>query len=501
MASPDQPSTDSNLSDHSPSSTPPNRKLLEAAWQRQDIYSENAARYQKRFVLLRALLATLSVAVVILSVLEDPEGEPERLYAAINWALLILPITITALLAFAVRFDRGQNWILLRGSAESIKMEIYYYRTHVKPYDKNRDDMLAQRIKQFSERMKGSPVHQSALSPFEGESPFRVRMGIVTQLVYLGYCSITVIVNLFWSLLFEFKEQPQKPKRDTLKVGIIVRLAYFIYYRVWSLLNWIWNLLFQFDNQSNHSTQTTESTLEEASDPASSSENDEPLRHNDSSSRGFLNSFKQLADYRRRQREEQKKRKADKERQKKEKADQRFSDLTSANQYLAERLEDQFNWYRKKSKVLARQLQMYETGVYLFGGIGTLLAATDTLKGWVAVTTAFTGALTNFLEFKRVEASLMGYNQAADTLYDIRAWWYSLSASDKEKQINFVKLVKNCEETIRNENMSWLQDMQERLSQLYGSSDEDESKPKAPSTGSEPSQADLPSSDMPAQSE
>ncbi|MEM1368413.1 MAG: hypothetical protein AAGG02_10425 [Cyanobacteria bacterium P01_H01_bin.15] len=41
---------------------------------------------------------------------------------------MVLPITITGLLAFATKFDRGQNWALLRGASESLKPEIFYYR-------------------------------------------------------------------------------------------------------------------------------------------------------------------------------------------------------------------------------------------------------------------------------------------------------------------------------------------------------------------------------------
>ncbi|HEY9660897.1 MAG TPA: SLATT domain-containing protein, partial [Allocoleopsis sp.] len=88
----------------------------------------------------------------------------------------------------------------------------------------------------------------------------------------------------------------------------------------------------------------------------------------------------------------------------------------------------------------------------------------------VAVSGALTAALTSFLEFKRVEATLIGYNQAADSLYDIRTLWLSLSEHERKLDL----LVKTTEEIIQSENASWLQDMQDRLADLYSQVKPDE---------------------------
>lgn len=112
----------------------------------------------------------------------------------------------------------------------------------------------------------------------------------------------------------------------------------------------------------------------------------------------------------------------------------------------------------------------------MFGGLGTFVAALDNYRGWVAVTTAVGDAFTNYLEFKRVEVSLVGYNQAADTLYDIRAWWFSLTEAEQGEKSNFSKLVSSCESVIHSENASWLQDMQDSLAQLYGQSEDESQK-------------------------
>ncbi|MGF1569067.1 MAG: hypothetical protein ACFCVD_13525, partial [Nodosilinea sp.] len=48
---------------HTPATT-----LLRSAWERHDVYSSNASRAQRRFLLLRRLLAYLGVLVVVAAV-------------------------------------------------------------------------------------------------------------------------------------------------------------------------------------------------------------------------------------------------------------------------------------------------------------------------------------------------------------------------------------------------------------------------------------------------
>jgi hypothetical protein len=148
--------------------------------------------------------------------------------------------------------------------------------------------------------------------------------------------------------------------------------------------------------------------------------------------------------------------------------DDGFSDL-EPEKYLAWRLEDQLNWYQKKALVLDKQLQRLQWLIYILGGVGTFLAAVG-LEIWIAVTIALVGALTTFLEFKRVETTLTAYNQAATDLDSIHTWWHALPDEDKKdekKQENFEKLVKNTEAVIQSEHAGWVQEMRDALAELY----------------------------------
>lgn len=338
-----------------PTYSPGPSPTLKRAWERQRTYSKNATAAQKRFFLLRIGILVLSVLATLLAVLHselvDVLGESHQTVKVIHYVLLLVPIALSVLLAGAVKFDKGGNWILLRGSAEAIKREIYCYRAQVGEYSDNtsRDAKLARKVKMISQRLKGTTVHHTSFSPYEGEVSRRKRS----------------------SLSKDKKRQ---------------------------------------EAQQHHQ-------------------------------------------------------------------DDKFSDLTPEN-YLVWRVEDQFKWYRKRTRKLDIQLHGYQWGVYILGGVGSFLVALGQDTS-VAVTTALAAAFSSFLELKRVETTLIAYNQAADDLYDISTWWHGLS--DQEKSEKFELLVISTERTIQSENVGWVQEMNDALAELYGETEQSEDKGTNPS--------------------
>jgi len=322
--------------------SPPPSATLKQAWERQRTYSKNAQAAQRRFFSLRVGILVLSVLATFLAVtnsmLEKISVAPQIVEEVIHVFLLLVPIILSVLVAGAVKFDKGNNWILLRGSAELLKKEIYCYRAQVGNYaDRDsRDIKLANKLKLISQRLKGTPIHQSSLNPYEGEV-----------------------------------------------------------------------------------TQET---------PSSKSKSKKPLEN-------LANKDK----------------------------DDKFSDLTP-EKYLVWRLEEQFQWYRKHARQLDKQLHYFQWGVYLLGGAGTFIVAVGQ-EIWVTFSTAIAAAFSGFLELKRVEATLIAYNQAADDLYDISTWWQALS--NQEKLDNFELLVMSTETTIQSENAGWVQEMNDALMELY----------------------------------
>jgi len=335
-----------------PESSSLNPDLLAHAWQVFTFYDISAVKFQKRFLFLRKLILSLSVVATILAVILQvmKHGSTSDVYQLypnniflnylviiINFFVIITPITISVLLAGSVKFGRGVNWILLRGSTETIKQEIYRYRTQVGDYnnvDVNvRDAKFAQEIQTISERLMKTKVNQSGL---------------------------------------------------------------------------VWNGL----KSSNDAT--------------------------------FIKDIKQVIG---------------------EQDSYPFSSLT-AEQYIDYRLIDQLSWYRKKIVILDKEWQVLQWLIYVLGGIGTFLAAIN-MAVWIAVSNAVAASLLSFLEFKKLDTTLVGYNQTATNLENILCWWHALTPESKNDPKNRGKLVDNSENVIRAETTGWVQEMRDAMATLY----------------------------------
>ena len=103
------------------------------------------------------------------------------LFKGIDLAKVSTSMTINAtasiLLAFYNKFRPGIKWILLRGSAEAMKREIFRYRSRTGDYGNaklttaSRDDVFHERLEPISRRLMGTDVNHGALVPYSGSLP------------------------------------------------------------------------------------------------------------------------------------------------------------------------------------------------------------------------------------------------------------------------------------------------------------------------------------------
>ena len=142
-----------------------------------------------------------------------------------------------------------------------------------------------------------------------------------------------------------------------------------------------------------------------------------------------------------------------------------YSSLT-AKEYINERLIEQLKWYRDKTLDLDKKWQLWQWWIYLLGGVGTFLAAMK-LDVWIAVTNAIAASILSFLEFRRLDSTLIGYNQTATNLENILWWWYALTPKAKADKKNVEKLVESSERVIRSETTGWVQEMKDAMADLY----------------------------------
>ena len=142
-----------------------------------------------------------------------------------------------------------------------------------------------------------------------------------------------------------------------------------------------------------------------------------------------------------------------------------YSPLTT-KEYIDERLIDQLKWYRKKTLDLDKKWQLWQWWIYLLGGVGTFLAAMK-FDVWIAVTNAIAASILSFLEFRRLDSTLIGYNQTATNLENILWWWYALTDEARTEPKNIEKLVESSERVIRSETTGWVQEMKDAMADLY----------------------------------
>jgi hypothetical protein len=331
-----------------------NEILLADIWRAFAIYDRSATNAQNRFFILRLLILRLSVVVTFVAVAHSQiQTQPKDLILSLDqylpyfsifhglvncvlgFVVILAPILVSIFLAGTVKFGRGVNWILLRASAETIKQEIYLYRTQVGNYQDStiRDINFAKEIQAINERLMKTQVNQAGLA---------------------------------WNAI---KVNDHPSLRTTIQAAIAAQ----------------------------------------DKDP--------------------------------------------------------FSTLT-AEQYLEYRLIDQLTWYRKKTLILDKKWQQLQWSIYVLGGVGTFLAAIK-WDVWITISNAIAASALSFLEFRRLDSTLVGYNQTATNLENILCWWHALSSDARADQKNFEKLVESSERVIRAETIGWVQEMRDAMANLY----------------------------------
>jgi hypothetical protein len=171
--------------------------VLLQAWERFSVYDFNAGRQQFWFDFLQGAVMVLGVLATALAIgREVARGRGANVDTSwttwwyIKQILLALPILLTILITAANKFKQGNKWLLLRAGAESIKREIYRYRSRAGDYKEiltappatptgtpalpppTPEQVLAQKIEDITRRAMRTELNSSALKPYDKEKDF-----------------------------------------------------------------------------------------------------------------------------------------------------------------------------------------------------------------------------------------------------------------------------------------------------------------------------------------
>lgn len=168
--------------------------LLSHAWKLFALYDENAKRQRTFFerlqfwILCSGVIATAFVVLQILLRSDKILSVGSIADQIIHSIIVLLPIIISILLAGASRFTPGSRWVLLRAGAETIKREIYCYRTQTGDYQQDgaslsqqssphrtsvtlSQEKFAMKIADISHQLMQTEINTAALHSYTGPIP------------------------------------------------------------------------------------------------------------------------------------------------------------------------------------------------------------------------------------------------------------------------------------------------------------------------------------------
>jgi SLOG in TRPM, prokaryote/SMODS and SLOG-associating 2TM effector domain 1/Protein of unknown function (DUF4231) len=146
--------------------------VLRSAWQDFAAYDQQAAQLRRVFTRFQGSILALGVLATLLALVYD-----ETHARALHWLVVAAPIVASVLIAVAARHAAGQRWVLLRGAAETIKAEIFRYRTSASPYNvpagpaRRPAQMLADRVGAVQSRLMQTEVSSNELKAYAGPLP------------------------------------------------------------------------------------------------------------------------------------------------------------------------------------------------------------------------------------------------------------------------------------------------------------------------------------------
>ena len=166
--------------------------VLPDAWGRFDNFDLAAVEKEALFRATQMGIQVLTVVATLLAIAISGSGIPVKLslpvfshldlHAILHILMIAIPILISMLGAFNARFREGNKWLLLRAAAESIKSEIFRYRTRSGIYSEEQCTAitaplrLADSIKEISTSLTQSEVNRTSLPQRNVVDPKRLKI-------------------------------------------------------------------------------------------------------------------------------------------------------------------------------------------------------------------------------------------------------------------------------------------------------------------------------------
>lgn len=125
--------------------------------------------------------------------------------------------------------------------------------------------------------------------------------------------------------------------------------------------------------------------------------------------------------------------------------------------YLAQRLDDQINWYDKKSQAHQKWYKFYKIVEVIAGAITPITAAINISKFKVVsvICSSLILACESLISLSNHQSYWTQYRTTAETLRHEKYMYQTKTGVYKNEEDSFALLVERCETIISSENINW----------------------------------------------
>jgi len=158
--------------------------VLKLAWTSFATYDELAAAARKSFERMQTWILALGIIATFVALLKEalainPQGSYAWVDDVLHWIVVGLPLLVAVLIGMALRLAAGKRWVLLRGAAETIKREIYRFRTRTGIYRAAAaqdasvppQELLSAQLDAIETKLLQTEASSAELTPYSGLLP------------------------------------------------------------------------------------------------------------------------------------------------------------------------------------------------------------------------------------------------------------------------------------------------------------------------------------------
>jgi hypothetical protein len=159
-------------------------EVLKLAWRSFATYDELAGKARMSFERIQTSILIVGIVATFLALLKGaldirPGSSLSWIDDALHWTVVALPILVAVLVGWAYRMGAGKRWVLLRGAAETVKREIYRYRTATGAYGTasepeaplSAQEILSAQLDAIESKLLQTEASGAELTPYSGPLP------------------------------------------------------------------------------------------------------------------------------------------------------------------------------------------------------------------------------------------------------------------------------------------------------------------------------------------